>query len=65
MEKDSFKFCAGCYHLRKDPSSNERSYYCPLVIDDIPDGRVYPDTDASKCVSERRYLSREGRKETP
>lgn len=56
MDATTLKFCAGCCHLRKVPSSNEERYCCILVIDDIPDGRVYLDTDASKCIRKGRYL---------
>lgn len=58
MESEPLRFCIDCCHLRTITSSIEERYYCPLVIDDLPDDRVYPDTDASECIRKGRYLSR-------
>ena len=56
MESYSLRFCIDCCHLRKDNASIEESYYCTRVLDDLPDGRVYPDTDASKCIRKGLYF---------
>lgn len=58
MENYPLRFCIDCCHLRKVTSTIEIRYYCPLVIDDLPEGRVYPDTDATKCIREGRYFPR-------
>jgi len=38
--------------------NGEKHYYCPFVVDDIPNGLVDPTFDAFKCIREGRFVSK-------
>lgn len=54
----SFPACGNCIHMQVVDWNGENHYYCPFVVDDIPNGLVDPTFDAFKCIREGRFVSK-------
>lgn len=53
-----FPVCAYCNHMTMITVNGVKEYYCPLVVDDIPNGFIHPTVDAEECVKKGRYSKR-------
>ena len=58
LNNNQFNTCSDCANKQSSPKLERAWYYCPLVVDEIPNGIVREDYDAIDCERKGRFISK-------